>query len=91
MKKIKQWLTKLICPSGSTLAGYAADGIADAFNKSNADLREKVAKYSTYAKEVNRIADTLTGMLVDGNIDKIETEALKEMLTPLFNKALALV
>lgn len=82
---------KLICPSGATLAGYAADGIAEAFNKSNDELRVKVSKYATYAKEVTRISDTLTGMVVDGNIDKEETEALKEMLTPLFEKALALV
>lgn len=86
-----KWLMKLICPSGATLAGYAADGIAEAFNKSNDELRVKVSKYATYAKEVTRISDTLTGMVVDGNIDKEETEALKEMLTPLFEKALALV
>jgi len=86
-----KWIVKLLCPSGATLAGYAADGIAEAFNKSNDELRVKVSKYATYAKEVTRISDTLTGMVVDGNIDKVETEALKEMLTPLFEKALALV
>jgi len=86
-----KWLIRLFCPSGATLAGYAADGIADAFNGSKDDLRDKVAKYSTYAKEATRIANTLSGMFADGNIDTVEKKALKEMLTPLFDKALALV
>lgn len=86
-----KWLIRLFCPSGATLAGYAADGIADAFNGSKDDLRDKVAKYSTYAKEATGIANTLSGMFADGNIDTVEKKALKEMLTPLFDKALALV
>lgn len=86
-----KWLIKLICPSGSTLAGYAADGIAKSVNSSKEEAKAKIAKYSAYAQEATRIANTLSGMLADGNIDKAETAALKEMLTPLFDKALALV
>ena len=86
-----KWLIKLICPSGETLAGYAAEGIAKSVNSSIADVSNKIAKYSAYANEATRIANTLTGMGVDGKLDKAETEALKEMITPLFDKLLALV
>lgn len=85
-----KWLMKLICPSGSTLAGYAADGIAKSVNSSKDEAKAKIARYSSYAQEATRIANTLSGMLADGNIDKAETAALKELLTPLFDKALAL-
>lgn len=86
-----KWLMKLICPSGKTLAGYAAGGITKSVNSSKEDAKAKIAKYAAYAQEATRIANTLSGMLADGNIDTAETDALKEMLTPLFDKALALV
>ena len=86
-----KWLMKLLCPSGATLAGYAADGIAKSVNSSKDKAKAKIAKYSAYAQEATRIANTLSGMLADGNIDTAETDALQEMLTPLFEKALALV
>ena len=86
-----KWLIKLVCPSGETLAGYAAEGVAKSVNSSSDNVREKIAKYSAYANEATRIANTLTGMVVDGEIKPDETEALKEMLTPLFDKLLALV
>ena len=85
-----KWLMKLLCPSGATLAGYAADGIAQYNNSSKDETKAKVAKYAAYAQEATRIANTLSGMLTDGSIDKAETKALKAMLTPLFEKALAL-
>ena len=86
-----KWLIKLICPSGETLAGYAAEGIAKSVNSSSDDVRDKIAKYSAYANEATRIANTLTGMVVDGKLDKADVEALQEMITPLFDKLLALV
>ena len=86
-----KWLIKLICPSGETLAGYAAEGIAKSVNSSSDDVRDKSAKYSAYANEATRIANTLTGMVVDGKLDKAEVEAIQEMITPLFDKLLALV
>ena len=86
-----KWLMKLICPSGATLAGYAAGGIAKSVNSSKEEAKAKIAKYSAYAQEATRIANTLSGMVTDGNIDTVEKKALKEMLTPLFDKALALV
>ena len=85
-----KWLMKLLCPSGATLAGYAADAFAKSNNSSKDETKAKIAKYAAYAHEATRIANTLSGMLSDGNIDKTETAALKEMLTPLFEKALAL-
>lgn len=85
-----KWLKKLIRPSGATLAGYAADGIAKSVNSSTAEAKAKIALYSSYAQEATRIANTLSGMLADGDIDAAETGALAEMLTPLFDKALAL-
>ena len=85
-----KWLMKLICPSGKTLAGYAAGGIAKSVNASKEDSKAKVARYAAYAQEATRIANTLSGILADGSIDKTETEAIAEMLTPLFEKALAL-
>ena len=86
-----KWLINIICPSGETLAGYAAEGIAKSVNSSSDDVRGKIAKYSAYANEATRIANTLTGMVVDGKLDKAETETLQEMLTPLFTKLLAFV
>ena len=86
-----KWLMKLVCPSGDTLAGYAADGIAKAVNSSKEDTRQKVAKYAEYAKNVTAIANRLSEMVVDGSIDKTETETLHGMLTPIFEKVLALV
>lgn len=86
-----KWLVKLFCPSAGTLAGYAAKGIADSVNSSREEARAKIARYSAYAQDATRIANTLSGMLADGQIDKTESTALQEMLTPLFEKALALV
>ena len=86
-----KWLMKMFCPSGETLAGYAADGIAKSVNNSKEEVRAKIAKYSAYAQEATRIANTLSGMVTDGQMDTAETKALQEMLTPLFEKALALV
>lgn len=85
-----KWLMKLLTPSGKTLAGYAADGIAKSVNSSKDEARDKIARYSAYAQEATRIANTLSGMLADGRVDTPETDALKAMLTPLFEKALAL-
>ena len=85
------WLIKLICPSGETLAGYAAEGIAKSVNSSSDDVRDKIAKYSAYAQEASRIANSLTSMGVDGKIKPDEEKALKDMLTPLFDNLLALV
>ena len=86
-----KWLVKLLCPSGETLAGYAADGIAKSVNNSKEEVRMKVAKYATYAQEATRIANRLSEMVNDGTIDATETKDLQAMLTPVFEKVLALV
>lgn len=86
-KTIVKWL----CPSGETLAGYAAEGIAKSVNDSSEDVRLKVAKYATYANEVSEIAEKLSAMAIDGKICENETEELKKMITPIFEKVLELV
>lgn len=84
-------IIKLLCPSGNTLAGYAADGIAKSVNSTNEDIRLKVAKYAEYAHEVSEIAEKLSAMALDGKICESETKELKEMIAPIFDKVLELV
>ena len=91
MKELKKKLMKMFCPSGKTLAGYAADGIAGAVNSSKEETRSKVAKYAAYAQEATRIANRLSERVNDGTIDSKEAKDLQEMLTPVFDKLLALV
>ena len=86
-----KWLIKMICPSADTLAGYAADGIAKSVNGSAEDIRAKIAQYAQYADTATSVANSLAAMAKDGTIDKTETEKLREMLTPLFDRLLALV
>lgn len=86
-----KWLMKLVCPSGETLAGYAAEGIAKSVNSTKEDVRVKIAKYAQYAKDATAIANRLSDMVVDGSIDKAETDELQRMIAPLFDKVLALV
>lgn len=84
-------IAKWICPSGATLAGYAADGIAKSVNNSAEDVRLKVAKYAEYAHEVSEIAEKLSSMALDGKICETETKELKKMIAPIFDKVLKLV
>lgn len=84
-------IAKWLCPSGKTLAGYAAEGIAKSVNNSTEDVRLKVAKYAEYAHEVSEIAEKLSAMALDGSISGTETKELTEMITPIFNKALKLI
>lgn len=84
-------IIKWICPSGKTLAGYAAEGIAKSVNGTNEDVRLNVAKYAEYAHEVSEIAEKLSAMALDGKICENETKELKEMIAPIFNKVLELV
>ena len=84
-------IVKWICPSGKTLAGYAAEGIAKSVNGSSEDVRLKVAKYADYANEVSKITEELSSMALDGNINETETKKLQEMISPIFEKVLELV
>lgn len=86
-----KWLVKLFCPSGETLAGYAAEAVKKSVNSSKEENRAKVAKYATYAHEATSIANKLSGMVSDGTMDSAEKDELQKMLTPLFEKLLALV
>ena len=86
-----KWLVKLVCPSASTLAGYAADGIAKTVNNSKEEVRFRIAKYAAMAATATQIANKLSNMASDGEIDKTEASELQAMLTPLFDSVLALV
>ena len=84
-------MVKWFMPSGETLAGYAADGVAKSLNESEKSIREKVAQYSAYARTAAEISATLAKMAEDGTIDEVERKELQKMLTPLFDKVRALV
>lgn len=84
-------LVMLLAPSGKTLAGYAAQGIAKSVNDSDASVREKIQKYSAYAAEATNIANKLARMAADGTIDEAETKELQEMLAPIFTQVMELI
>lgn len=83
-----KWLIKLICPSAESLAASAAEGIAKSVNASKEEVRAKVAKYAAYAQEATRVANRLSAMVNDGEIDKAETAEIAQMLTPAVDAAL---
>lgn len=84
-------IAKLFLPSGSTLAGYAADGIADAVNATKDETKTKIARVSAVANEAAALAAKLTDMLTDGSISKTERDELAAIMTPLFNRVLELI
>lgn len=84
-------IAKLFIPSGSTLAGYAADGVAKAVNTSKDATKDRVQKIAGYANEVAAISAKLSAMALDGTIDTTETAELKKMMTPMFDKVLELI
>ena len=88
---MKKLLMKLFCPSAKTLAGFAAQGIATKHNNSKEEIKDMIAKYAAHAEVATRISNRLAAMVMDGTIDQTETAELQEMLTPIFEKALALV
>lgn len=83
-----KWLIQMFCPSASTLAGYAAEGIAKSVNESEADTKAKIAKIAAVAASATELANKLAKMAEDGTLDKVETKTLQDMLTPCFDSAL---
>ena len=83
-----KWLKKKLCPSGRTLAGYAADGIQRTVNGTTSETKARVARLATYATDATRIANRLSVMVADGTIDQLERDQLQELLTPIFEGAL---
>ena len=84
-------LAKLFMPSAATLSGLAADGIAEAVNKSKAETRDKIAKIAAVATEATDIAARLSRMVEDGEINTAESAALAAMLEPVFASLLKLI
>lgn len=88
-QRFKEWCVKKMIPSAETLAGIAADGITNGFNRCvGATTREKVAKVSAIGVEATALGNGLLKMLDDGKIDGSERNAIATMLTPLFAKVL---
>lgn len=81
-------LAKMFCPGAATLAGYAAEGIANAHNGSRADVKAKIASIAAKAAEATELANKLAKMVEDGTIDQVEQKTLQGMLTPYFDTAL---
>lgn len=88
---IKTWLMRKFMPSAEQLAGYAADGIQKSVNGTDEDVRELVARYASYAEVATRTSNKLAAMVQDGTIDDAERDALRDMLTPAFERVLLLV
>lgn len=88
---MKKLLMKMFCPSAAKLAGYTADGLMKAANSSPEDVRAKVAAFSTHAHTAMSLANQLAAMAKDGRIDATERDELVKLLTPMFEKVLALV
>lgn len=85
------WLIKKLIPGPSKLAGYAAGGIAKAVNGSRDEVKEKVAAVARMAENATNIANQLSRMVMDGEINEMEAKDLQAMLTPLFEKVLGLI
>lgn len=77
-------LIKIFMPSSTTLAKYAAQGIANTVNSS--DKKELIVKYGTMADEATSIQKWITEIVKDGTIDKIEEQQIAEKLIPLFEQ-----
>lgn len=84
-------MIKWFIPSGKTLAGYAADGVATAVNTSKDATKERVQKIAGYANEVAAVSAKLSQMALDGTIDNVEKAELQTMMTPIFSKVLELI
>lgn len=84
-------IAKMFMPGAKTLAGYAADGIAKAVNESKDETRAKVSKVATVALVASDIAGQLSRIVEDGQIDKLERDAIAALVEPIFQKVLELV
>lgn len=84
-----RFLLKLFMPSADTLAKVAAEGIQKAVN--NSGKEDVIAKYGTLADKAAETAKIFTDMAKDGRLDTAETEALQEMLKPVFAKVLEVI
>lgn len=77
-----KFVLKMFLPSSETLAQYAAEGIAKTVNESGKE--EVISKYSNLSGNSAQIVNWLSQILIDGKIDKNETEEISKKLIPLF-------
>ena len=89
VKSVTSKILKLFMPSAESIAGFAADRVQKSINESG--KTETIAKYSTMLQDIVTKTQEINQMLVDGKIDVEEHDKIQEMLTPLFEKALALM
>lgn len=83
-RKFARKVAKLIMPRPEKLAEIAAKRIQLAINGSGKE--ELIAKYGSLADEATEIQKFVTSILKDGKIDDLETDGIKQKLSPLFTK-----
>lgn len=83
--KILQKIARLFLPSAETIAGYAAERIAETINTSGKE--ELISRYAKAAEYLS----TAQKMLEDGKLSAEETETVKDMLVPMVKKLLELI
>lgn len=87
LKALLRWFS----PSPSAVAGLAADQIQRRVNSATDGRETVVAKYAAISAEASANATKLSEIMADGRIDDNEKKQLATMLTPLFEKMLAIV
>lgn len=83
-RKLARKIAKTLMPRPEKLAEIAAKKIQLAINGSGKE--EQIAKYGSLADEATEIQKFVTSILKDGKIDDLETDGIKQKLTPLFTK-----
>ena len=84
-------IAKLICPSSAKIAESAANSIQAGYNGVSPDKREKIAKYTSFAKKSAYYAEKLDALVGDGKIDAEERERIAAALEPLIESAKEIV
>ncbi len=84
-------IAKLFCPSSKKLADAAANRIATGFNSIDEGKREKLAKYSAYAKRIAEYQAKLDEIVADGKIDADEEARIAAALEPMIEEAKKIV
>ena len=79
-------IAQLFCPSSRKLADAAASKIATGFNSIDEGKREKLAKYSAYAKRIAEYQAKLDEIVADGKIDADEEARIAAALEPMWNQ-----
>lgn len=84
-----KYIAKLFMPSPKSLADMAAKAIQSKVNES--DKKEQISKYTVYADEVTKVQSKLVDWAKDGVLDDKETEELRDLLAPMFEKVISLI